>query len=362
MVKTLLRAPLLRRPRVGAAAARVGVLLAALSLGACSPERLAVRVLGRALAGGGDVFATDNDPELVRDALPFALTTTEALIARAPDDRRLRLVAARGFVSYAWAFPETEALLAGETDPTAATTARERAARLYLRGRDHALAALERGHPGLRDRLLTDPEAASRELAAADLDLAYWAAAGWGGALAALRTPALVADLPVVRALLERILALDERYAAGAAHDAMISLRASRQLGGSPEEARRHYERSLELAGGRRAGSHLTLAMAVAVPTQDRDLFTSLLDRALAVDADAEPRWRLENLIAQRRARYLATQVDTLFLPELDSTLDPPSDPALDPPLDESSGESPDESTDGAAAVASGDGGQETLR
>jgi hypothetical protein len=306
--------------RAGAMGRTAGLaLLLAVAGAGCSPERLAVRVLGKALAGGGDVFATDNDPELVRDALPFALTTTEALIARAPRDPALRLVAARGFVSYAWAFPETDALLGGVDDPAAAAAARERAGRLYLRGRDHALAGLALRHPEIRERLGREPEQAVAALRAADLDLAFWAAAGWGGALSLDRSPELLADLPAIRALFARVLALDESYGRGAVHDAMISLRASRQLGGSPEEARRHYERSLALSGGHRAGTHLALALAVAVPAQDRDLFLALLDRAMAVDVDAEPGWRLENLLAQRRAQHLAATVDELFLPPLDA-------------------------------------------
>ena len=39
-----------------------------------------------------------------------------------------------------------------------------------------------------------------------------------------------------------------------------------------------------------------------------------LLDRALAIDPDAKPEWRLENLVMQRRARWLLAREDELFL------------------------------------------------
>ena len=45
--------------------------------------RAAVNALADSLAGSGDVFASDDDPELVRDATPFALKTTEALLTQA---------------------------------------------------------------------------------------------------------------------------------------------------------------------------------------------------------------------------------------------------------------------------------------
>jgi hypothetical protein len=39
-----------------------------------------------------------------------------------------------------------------------------------------------------------------------------------------------------------------------------------------------------------------------------------MLRRALAVDPDARPEWRLANLVMQRRARWLLAREDDLFL------------------------------------------------
>jgi len=78
--------------------------------------------------------------------------------------------------------------------------------------------------------------------------------------------------------------------------------------------ARRHYQRALELSGGRRASTHLALAEAVSVKKQDRAEFQALLDKALAVDPDAAPEGRLANVLAQRKARRLRRQIDDLFL------------------------------------------------
>ena len=50
------------------------------------------------------------------------------------------------------------------------------------------------------------------------------------------------------------------------------------------------------------------------MPAQDRTRFIDLLERALAVDVDADPNERLLNLIAQERARWLLGRVDELFL------------------------------------------------
>jgi hypothetical protein len=46
-----------------------------------------------------------------------------------------------------------------------------------------------------------------------DVPLLYWTAASWGGAISlGLDQPGLVADLPAVRALLDRALSLDEAW------------------------------------------------------------------------------------------------------------------------------------------------------
>ncbi len=47
---------------------------------------------------------------------------------------------------------------------------------------------------------------------------------------------------------------------------------------------------------------------------QDRAQFHELLEKALAVDPDRDSTQRLENLITQRRARWLLTREDDYFL------------------------------------------------
>jgi predicted anti-sigma-YlaC factor YlaD len=53
----------------------------------------------------------------------------------------------------------------------------------------------------------------------------------------------------------------------------------------------------------------------VCLPQQDRAQFESLLRAALALNPDAQPDSRLVTLLMQRRARWLLTRADDLFLP-----------------------------------------------
>lgn len=294
-------------------------LLAFASLAAaCSPRTLAVRSIGNALAEPGTVWTGDDDPQLVGEALPFALKTYESLLAEAPEHSGLLVAACRGFAGYAAGWVETEAERLESDDFGAARAERERALRLHLRGRDYCLRELERRLPGATASLRSRPEVALTRARAADVELLYWTAASWGSAVSlGLDRPELVADLPAVRAIFERALALDPDYDRGALHEAMIAVEAvSELLGGSPERAREHYRRAIELSAGERASPHVTFAGTVLVGAQDRRGFVAALERALAVDVDAAPADRLVNRIAQQRARLLLARADELFFEE----------------------------------------------
>lgn len=302
--------------KVMAGVVRRLVPLAVLGLAGCSVRGMALDAVADGLSGSGTTFASDEDPELVRDAVPFALKTYESLLAERPEHRGLLLAATRGFTQYAYAFVETDALgLEAAGEARAARAARERAGKLYVRGRDYGLRALELERPGTRAALPRAPDSAAAAFDAEHVELLYWVAASWGAAISAgMDDPGLVADFPAVRALLERALELDPAWEAGTLHEAMISLESvPAVMGGSEDGARAHFRRAIELADGRKAGPYVTLAAGIAVRNQDRAEFEELLEAALAVDPDAEPRFRLANLIAQRRARYLLARADQLF-------------------------------------------------
>jgi hypothetical protein len=68
----------LARPARGVALLAVLFLLPTTG---CSVKKFAVNKLGDSLAGGGDTFASDNDPDLVGQALPFSLKLMDGLPA-----------------------------------------------------------------------------------------------------------------------------------------------------------------------------------------------------------------------------------------------------------------------------------------
>ena len=114
----------------------VALLLCFLAAG-CSIRKMAVNKLGDALAAGGTTFASDDDPELVKAAVPFSLKLMESLLAESPKHKGLLFATASGFTQYAYAFVQQEADEVEEENLTAATGARARALRLYLRARNY---------------------------------------------------------------------------------------------------------------------------------------------------------------------------------------------------------------------------------
>jgi predicted anti-sigma-YlaC factor YlaD len=268
------------------------------------------------LASSGDVFTRDDDLELVGQAIPFGLKLYESLLDSAPRNKDLLIATCSNFTQYGVAYLETEAAVLGEAkhhDEVARLNLR--ALKLYLRARGYCLRAMDVRFPGIGPKLLTDPVPALAKAKKKDVPLLYWMAASWGSAIGlGLDKPDLVIDMPAVRALAERALALEESWSKGALHEMFISLESlPAALGGSPDRARDHFKRAVELQQGVSPGPYVALAMGVSMPAQDRPEFEKLIAQALAIDPEKDPKNRLVTLVQQRRARALLDHIDTLF-------------------------------------------------
>ena len=291
------------------------LLLAAWTAG-CSPRTYALHKVADAVSSGGEGFATDDDPELVRESVPFALKAMESLLSGQPYHRGLLTSLARGFTQYSAAFVRQDAEEA--PDPEVSRAGRERARRLYLRAREYGLRGLAAAHPRFREELAADPAKAAATAEPEDVPLLFWTGVSWSLAISiAQDDPGMLADLPRCEALMRRALALREDFDGGAIHEYFVAFEGGRPeaMGGSAERARRHFEKAMELSRGKKVSPLVTMAENVSVRAQDRKEFLRLLDRALAFDARGEaPEHRLSNLVAQRKARWLIRRVDELFL------------------------------------------------
>jgi predicted anti-sigma-YlaC factor YlaD len=294
--------------------AAVGML--AWSVAGCSfIGNQATKMVANTLAEPGTSITSDNDPELVRDAVPFGLKTYESLLESIPRHVPLLRATCSGFTSYAYGFLATDADAVRFTDRAAARAIDDRTLKMYMRAHGYCMRALEVRFKGANEALLRDPVPALAKAKKDDVELLYWSAASWGLAMA-MSPDDLAIDFPAVRALAERGLALDPGWWNGALHELMITLNSQALLGGSEEEARKHFARAVELQKGLSPGPYISLAMGISVTRQDRAEFEQLMNQALAVDPEANPTERLTTMLLQRRARILLDAADQLFLKE----------------------------------------------
>jgi len=275
---------------------------------------MGINRMADALTSTASTFTRDTDPEFVRQAAPSTLKMVEMLLEDSPSHLGLLMTACSGFTEYAYAFLQSDA---DTGDPSSAATKelKARGAAMYERARGYCLRALDVSHPGAARGLQGDAKAALATMSKADVPALYWTGVAWGGSLVLAENPfARVGELVTVRALFTRALQLDEGWEGGTIHEAMIALDSlPLLLGGSPARARAHFDRAVALSNGESAFAYVALASGVAQPAKDRREFERLLRAALAVDVSKRPSIRLANLIAQKRARYLLSQMDRLF-------------------------------------------------
>jgi predicted anti-sigma-YlaC factor YlaD len=128
--------------------------------------------------------------------------------------------------------------------------------------------------------------------------------------------PAMIGELPIGEALVRRALELNEAYDYGSIHVFLISYEMGRAglIADAPARARKHFARAVELSGGLQAAPFVSYAEAISVSERNRKEFEQMLRKALALDAGRKPEWQLANIIMQRRARWLLTQTDRLFV------------------------------------------------
>jgi hypothetical protein len=301
-------------------------MLGALVLAApgCS---MATKLAAGALSAPGDTFTSDDDPELVRRAIPFGLKLQESFLASLPKDGKLLLSACSGFTGYAYAFVETDAEVLGEEHHEEVKALRAEALSLYVRARDYCLRALDVRFKGISERLYRSPKTAFAKvkLKKEDVPLLYWSAASWGSAISlGLDRVELIGDFPAVRVLADEAMRLDPDWNRGALYELMMTLDSLPEALGGASPAKRdavlkgHFDHAVALQQGLSPGPYVSMAEHIDIADKDpsefpklREAYTKLLQQALAIDPNKDKSNRLVTLITQRRARAMLEHIDT---------------------------------------------------
>ena len=293
----------------------VAVLCAAACAG-CSVNTL----VANALTGEGSsaVFTGDSDPELVGDALPFAIKMYEALLESTPKHTGLMYVTGSLYVMYANAFVHGPAEMLPTEEWRAKDEEMKRAKKLYLKGSGILYRALDTKYKGFIEAAGHEETLPPllKKCKKEDAGLLYWAVAG---GMAAYSIDVLDFDLsariPEWALMINRAYELDPDFNGAALDEFLFLFYASlpEAMGGDKELALSHYKLALEKTGGNSAGAYVSYAQSICVPEQDYDTFRECLEKALALDPDADVSTRLVTIISQRKARWLLDNAYNYF-------------------------------------------------
>ncbi len=150
-----------------------------------------------------------------------------------------------------------------------------------------------------------------------DVSDLYWLAAAYGGAIKSSRgNPFDVVKLPVVKKLLITAIALDPKWGKGALYSAMMSYTSSRpDLFGDAliDSVSSFYAKALIASDSLDASLFVSYAELIDKKFQDRDAFEQKLDIVLKMDVEKDKDFRLSNIIAQERAKWLLSKTDEIF-------------------------------------------------
>lgn len=248
-----------------------------------------------------NAILNSDDPAVVRDGAPAYLIMLDAL-GQDGDNAALLRAAASLNSAYATAFV---------TDDARRRNFTQKAFRLAQRA-----ACLD--VPWLceaRTLPFDEFEERAATLQLEDVPAAYALTTAWAGWIQAHADDwNAVADLGRVKPLMATVLALDERYDNAGPHLYMgvFETLLPAALGGRPELGRTHFERAIELTGGRHLLVKVFYAENYARLVFDRELHDRLLEDVLAA-APEEDGLTLMNAIAKEQARTLLASADDFF-------------------------------------------------
>ena len=136
----------------------------------------------------------------------------------------------------------------------------------------------------------------------------FWTGQAWMAKTNVLKEePAIVAELFIGVAMIERVVELDQNYLFGSAHTVLGAYHA-RSAMAELDESKQHFDKSIALSGGKLLMAKLQLAAKYYCTKGEKDAYVKTLTEVVEAQ-DVLPEQRLSNTIAKRRAkRYLGKE------------------------------------------------------
>jgi len=320
------------------------IIMAALATTSCiDTKKIAVKTTSEVLVMGQPALKQESDYEHAARALPGALKTVESFHAAYPGIWRLTWLASEGYCQYGTGFVEDEWEQAAwlDKDFDKSEYIAGRATKMYIRCMNYALEWLggdwAKTVMGPIDPLMARLRGAGQ----GQRKPLLLTAMGLGSAINMNKDKVEFIDMAgTAEMILKRIVVMDgdgkifvptdpEKLktwdqaafdktfgkAAGSPpkdpverampHIALGLLYTSRAeaIGGDPDQGKRHFERAIELTGGKFLLAKVFYARNYGRIRMQRDFFEKTLVEVLQTDPAIYPEQRLANEIAHRRAR-----------------------------------------------------------
>ncbi|MEJ8566593.1 TRAP transporter TatT component family protein [Elongatibacter sediminis] len=272
----------------------------AMVLSACATV---VASAGSGLAGNLTVaMMNQDDPAIVRDGAPAYLLMLDSFVEGAPENESVLSAAAELYAAYGVVFVD---------EPL-------RARRLTRRARSYGQRALCSSNAdlcGIWDLAYDDFLDRLGRVRERDVAVLYTFALSWIAYIQAHSDNfGALARLPQVEAALRRVQEVDPAHEAASVERFLGILNTIRPpaLGGDFEAGQAHFERAIELSGGRDLGIQVDYARYYARTLYERELHDRLLQDVVAADPVARG-LTLFNTLAQDEARELLDSADAYF-------------------------------------------------
>lgn len=236
-----------------------------------------------------------DDPQTVAAGLAAYLLLADAGVEGAPQDPAALCGAAGLYATYAGSFVDA--------DPERSKRLSERAFGYALRG----ACAADASACGLREARSEAVLAWAESKSAKQTAMLACVGPAWAGWIQARSEDySAIADVPKVRAIFERLAAIDPTHDGGNVqlYLGVLNTLLPEAYGGKPEQGRAHFEQAIALSEGRNLMAKTLYARHYARLMFDQALHDRLLDEVLAAPVQAGP-YTLANALAQRQAAEL---------------------------------------------------------
>jgi tetratricopeptide (TPR) repeat protein len=251
---------------------------------------------------------TLGDFEVARGSAFASLGTLEGLHRLAPENADGLFLLTKAWTGASAGFIEDEWELAEDAeDDELADYHRTRARAGYTRAVHYGIELLEQTADGF-ERARRNHDTMTAWLAnfdEEDVPSLFWTGYAWIARVNVSKDiPALISDLFVGVAMIERVVELDETYANGLAHVVLGAYHARTPMA-ELDEAQQHFERALQINQGKLLMTKFQYARTYYCWKNDQENYEKLMHEVID-GGDPLPAERLTNTIAQRKAkRYL---------------------------------------------------------